>query len=421
MRQFNISPPGPPVCEQTENGDGTVNKTHYPGRRSNLSDISDQELDTMILEIHQRFPSFGRRMYDGYLMSLDIQIPQAQLRASLTRVLGPATNTFGQREIERVAYWVPGPNSLWHHNGQHSLIRNRIVIHGFIDGYSRLVLALRASDNNRAQTVYEIFEGICDRHGYPSRVRGDHGGENVLVAARMVEVRGPNRGSYIFGKSVHNIRIERLWVEVTTHVGQHWKKFFMHLEIHCRYNVDNVGHIWLLHFLFLDRINQQLSDWINVWNFHTHSGTNKTPNDMYHQGIQQFGNRTIDPRQLAPLAANDPVVGNEEQLVEYGMDWNAYDQNAIRSHHNEHNNISDGTGAANPFLLETQPEYMNHVEVPSTPCPFSSIDVDNLGRYLQQLPCCHSRDFNDLALLWNYALAYAENAAQNNALNNPSQ
>ncbi|KAF8143096.1 hypothetical protein K438DRAFT_1456329, partial [Mycena galopus ATCC 62051] len=33
----------------------------------------------------------------------------------------------------------------------------RAVIHGFIDGYSRLITGLRASDNNTADTVLELF------------------------------------------------------------------------------------------------------------------------------------------------------------------------------------------------------------------------------------------------------------------------
>ncbi|KAJ7847591.1 hypothetical protein B0H14DRAFT_3675428, partial [Mycena olivaceomarginata] len=37
------------------------------------------------------------------------------------------------------------------------LIRWGIVIHGFIDGYSRLITGLRASDNNRVQTVLDVF------------------------------------------------------------------------------------------------------------------------------------------------------------------------------------------------------------------------------------------------------------------------
>lgn len=80
------------------------------------------------------------------------------------------------------------------------LIRWKIVIHAFIDGYSRLVLGIRAGTNNRASTVLALFEDITASFGVPSRVRGDHGTENLLVAAMMEHVRGADRGSYIWGK-----------------------------------------------------------------------------------------------------------------------------------------------------------------------------------------------------------------------------
>lgn len=38
------------------------------------------------------------------------------------------------------------------------LIRWKIVIHGGVDGKTRLVVFLRASDNNRAETVGAAFE-----------------------------------------------------------------------------------------------------------------------------------------------------------------------------------------------------------------------------------------------------------------------
>ena len=62
------------------------------------------------------------------------------------------------------------------------LIRWKIITHAFMDGKSRLITAMRASDNNRASTVFAIFEEGKERYGTPSHCRGDHGTENVIVA-----------------------------------------------------------------------------------------------------------------------------------------------------------------------------------------------------------------------------------------------
>ena len=79
--------------------------------------------------------------------------------------------------------------------------RWRIVVHGGIDGYSRLPVFLKASDNNRASTVLACFCEAVAEYGLPSRVRSDKGGENVDVSAYMLNhpERGPGRGSMITG------------------------------------------------------------------------------------------------------------------------------------------------------------------------------------------------------------------------------
>ena len=71
-----------------------------------------------------------------------------------------------------------------------------MVIHGGIDGFSRIVVFLKCVDNNRAPTVLEHFEKAVNVYGVPSRVRSDKGDENTLVAMFMLTNQGTNHGSH---------------------------------------------------------------------------------------------------------------------------------------------------------------------------------------------------------------------------------
>ena len=57
-----------------------------------------------------------------------------------------------------------------HLDGNHKLIEPyRIVIHG----YSRLIIYLNASSNNKAATVLQLFLNALQQYNLPSRVRTD--------------------------------------------------------------------------------------------------------------------------------------------------------------------------------------------------------------------------------------------------------
>ena len=68
-----------------------------------------------------------------------------------------------------------------------------MVIHGGIDGYSCLVVYLQCATNNLAETVLDTFRKAVELYGVPSRVRGDRGVENVLVADYMIAKQGEGR------------------------------------------------------------------------------------------------------------------------------------------------------------------------------------------------------------------------------------
>jgi hypothetical protein len=156
---------------------------------------------------------------------------------------------------------------------------------------------LRASTNNKVSTVLELFLDAILAYGIPSRVRGDRGGENRDVAILMILLRGADRGSYLWGSSTHNSRIERMWVEIGTQFARQWRAFFLWLEQYHHLNRTNASHLWLLQTLFLEHINQDCKRFRQDWNSHPLSGKgnggNQSPNVIFISHVSKNGLTTL--------------------------------------------------------------------------------------------------------------------------------
>ena len=48
------------------------------------------------------------------------------------------------------------------------MFRWRIVVHGGVDGYTRIPVYLKCSDNNRSSTVPNLFVNAVSENGLPS-------------------------------------------------------------------------------------------------------------------------------------------------------------------------------------------------------------------------------------------------------------
>jgi hypothetical protein len=112
--------PGDPVYVDFENDDGTIMRI-YTSSTGAQSDLTDQQLDAIMLQILLSFPDYGRRMIDGHLRYLGHRVPRSRIQASYARVNGPPVAAFGIRRIKRRVYCVAGYNSLSHHDGQHGM------------------------------------------------------------------------------------------------------------------------------------------------------------------------------------------------------------------------------------------------------------------------------------------------------------
>ena len=232
-----------------------------------FTSISEQDLDTALIDIKEYHPSCGEVMIQGHLLHNGIKVPREKLRAAIHRVDHTNTTSRHSSVIRRRVYTTPHPNAVWHLDGNHKLTRWRMVIHGGIDGFSRLITYIKCANNNLASTVLcEFLKGISI-YGLPCSVRTDCGGENVDVWRYMLSTH-QDPSCVLTGNSVHNERIERLWRDVTRCVSSAFIDTFYELEAQGVLDPSNEVDVFCLQVVFLPRINKCLAEFQGSWNSH---------------------------------------------------------------------------------------------------------------------------------------------------------
>lgn len=329
---------------------------------SEFSDLSDAEIDGIIRDyINRHGRTTGQVLIMGFLRSLGVHVPRRRVRESIIRVDPANVALRWGAAVYRRRYQAPWANSLWHLDGHHSLIRWSLVIHGCIDGFSRRIIFLHCSSNNLASTVLNLFLSAIDRDGglWPSRIRVDHGVENVLVCEAMVETRGEDRGSFIAGPSTHNQRIERLWRDVFRCVNHYFYYIFYAMEDSGILNTTNPLHMFALHLVFLPRINLALHEYLQAFNHHKiRTAQNWSP-------YQMWINNMMNPEN--PLSTGQP-----DQLPE-NAEFYGYDPHGPSPFEDSDNNV-----VVPPINMENASEIQEEllqVIDPLTPSTQMGIDI----------------------------------------------
>ncbi|KAL1251224.1 hypothetical protein QQF64_019020 [Cirrhinus molitorella] len=88
------------------------------------------------------------------------------------------------------------------------------------------------------------------------------------IVSLFVQFRGTDRDSALRGRSTHNQRIEKLWVDLWRGVSNVYYDLFNFLESQGIVDVDNETHIWALHYVYIPRMNKDLTNFTHQWNSH---------------------------------------------------------------------------------------------------------------------------------------------------------
>ncbi|KAF5340938.1 hypothetical protein D9611_006018 [Ephemerocybe angulata] len=287
-----------------------------PYARPPSTDISDDELDDVVSHLVLHHPFSGSAVIQGHLRSMDITIGILRVQECLRRVdsLGVALRTHAV--IKRRVYSVRGSNALWHHDGNEKLKPWGFYVHGCVDGYSRMVIYLVCTNNKRSATVGDCFRKAVDIYGWPSRMRGDFGTENNEVERMMVRKWGVRHRAYLRGRSLNNIRIERLWRDVRKDSLEAFRRIFFHLEKLALLDPDSPIHLVCLYLVFQPRIQASLDRAGKAWNRHrVRTARSKTPLAMYELSRERAIN--------AGYWTGDPGDGVEVVDEGYGEDGEA--------------------------------------------------------------------------------------------------
>ncbi|CAD6939676.1 unnamed protein product, partial [Tilletia laevis] len=152
--QWKLSIPGELLLELVELGfrdaDIAIMLDCSPGtiyrRRKEMgiekwnTSIDEQALIEHLVKLRSMHSdTVGERGTMGALNSLGIRVSRSKLRTAIKALDPIGVTSRWTKYLKRREYYVPFVNSLWHIDGHHKLIRWKIVIHGAIDGKSRLV------------------------------------------------------------------------------------------------------------------------------------------------------------------------------------------------------------------------------------------------------------------------------------------
>ena len=141
----------------------------------------------MLCEVQQFRSNVGHHCAVGYLREKGVEAKQARLRLILKNIKN--SDPIKMDFVTRQACKNRSASVTWQLDSTHKLVKYKFEFSGAVDGFSRYIMWIKYSNNNRVNTSYDLLKEAIDEKAAPLQVRGDKGSENRLMAKHMVIAR----------------------------------------------------------------------------------------------------------------------------------------------------------------------------------------------------------------------------------------
>lgn len=203
----------------------------------------------------------------------------------------------------------------------------------------------------------------------PRMVRADGGGENILVAKCMFYHRPmEDENPFLSGTSKANCKIEAFWRYVMEWAISFYYNIFQFMEVNELFSVDDEMQLFVLHYMFLSLINEDLDMTVRMWNNHPMAGHGrKSPYQM--------------ATQRADTVEENPPLLDENYLQEDLMPW-FYVEDDIDENNDDGMYNLPNTKVVEPLRCPLTAEELQTFKNLTTPLDSEDVKENYIGRFI---------------------------------------
>ena len=296
-------------------------------RNKEQTEHSKEQARQLLLEqkeIDNVAETCGLRSLSTYVRKHGVNIGRATL-AEVQHEIYPDAIARRKAKVEyrRTGWRPPGPNFIWSIDGYCKLQKFRFEICGSIDAYSRFVTWFYVGISaTTSRSILQQYLRVVEQYGFiPLIIRADRGKETGLAAGAHYWLsldrpprhqanlplsssgegnRDRNRDvqsssdinepisfndCWVYGKSTHNVAIERWWLQLSERRAAWWlvsiaflhllpfrlthiTNFFESLVGEGLYRYDDLADGIALIYIYMPRLRSEFSNFVELWNDH---------------------------------------------------------------------------------------------------------------------------------------------------------